>query len=726
MRRFLLLPFFVLFLLVSLNATPAERALLGPAPEYAKIARRLAVELPREHLTQMPIDGVISARAWTNYITSFDYDHVYFLASDIAKFRNDEAYLGAKLKVGDINFAYKVFEVFRERVRNRCKYVDQLLDKGFDFEKDETCELNRKDASWPENEAAQDEIWRKRIKNDYLQRIVATEASGQLPKKTVQPDATNAVSKVKTLTPAEFIRSRYKQLLNVIDDGDSEWVMQKYLSAMTHAYDPHSDYMSPSTLEDFNIEMKLSLVGIGALLSAEDGAAKILRIIPGGPADRDKRDVRLVPGDKIVGVGQADEQPKDILHLPLREIVKQIRGKKGTKVVLAVVPASDPTGSTTKIVDLERDEVKLEESAAKEKVEKAAGEDGVTRKLGVITLPTFYADIKGRMYADAGAKSSVTDVEKALEDLKQKGVEGIILDLRNNGGGYLPEAVDMTGLFISMGPVVQVAEDGALRTAPTVLSDRDPSVAYAGPMVVLVNRFSASASEILAGALQDYGRAVIIGDSKTHGKGTVQSILDMSRDGKMGSLKITKAMYYRITGGSTQLKGIIPDIVIPSLFDKMDFGEEYLSNPLSWSVTNEVSYLSVVSDMKGKIPVLKERSEKRRAADPKYAAYLKLLGNVESINKMKEVSLNLKKRRELARAEKELASLEKELVPDEEGVDANKEKAAAPDIVLNESLKVLADLVAIQKEPPSIVSQPVIPPRRSITEILDDWLKGEQ
>jgi len=728
MRGFLRIPAVLFLLFVSLNSISAERAPLQPLPEYIRIAKRLALELPREHLSQLPVEGFISARVWTNYLASLDYDRVYFLASDIAKFKSEEANLGSALKAGDISFAYRVFEVFKERIRNRCRYVNDLLDKGFDFEKDEACELTRKDAPWPKDEADWNEIWRKRIKNDYLQRIVATELSEQQPKKvTEQPGATNGVSKVKPLSPAEFMRSRYKQLLTVYEDCDSEWIMQKYFLAVTRSYDPHSDYMSPSTLEDFNIDMKLSLVGIGALLSAEDGAAKILRVIPGGPADRDKRDTRLVPGDKIVAVGQADEQPKDILHLPLQKIVKLIRGKKGTKVVLVVVPAADPTGSTTKIVDLERDEVKLEESSAKHKIEKAAGEDGVVRKLGIITLPIFYADIKGRMYADPDAKSSVADVEKALEDLKKQGVEGIIFDLRNNGGGYLPEAVDMTGLFISQGPVVQVADEGSSRSAvPTVLCDRDPSVVYAGPLVVLVNRFSASASEIVAGALQDYGRAVVIGDSKTHGKGTVQSVLDLSRDGNMGSIKMTKAMFYRINGGSTQLKGIVPDIVIPSLFDKMEFGEEYMPNPLPWSVTNQVSYLSVVSYMKDIVPVLKERSEKRRASDPKYAAYLKLLGNIESISKMKEVSLNLNKRRELARAEKEMASMEKELVPEEEGTEVNKEKPAAQDVVLNESLKILADLSCLQKEPPAIVLKPVVPPKKSIAEILDDWLKGEQ
>lgn len=721
----LLIGIFALF--VSLNVMSAERAPLKPQPEYAKIAKRLAQELPREHISRAQIDAAVSSRIWTNYLSSLDYERVYFLASDIEKFQKDESSLGQRLKDGDINFAYEVFALFKERMRNRCLYVNELVDKGFELDRDETYQLSRKDAPWPKDETEWNELWRKRIKNDYIQRIVGIEIADK-PKKNTPIESTNTVDKAKVPTPQETIKTRYKQFSTVIEDSDSEWVLQRYLSSVAHAYDPHSDYMSPSVLEDFNIEMKLSLVGIGALLGAEDGAAKIMRVIPGGPADRDKRDIRLVPGDKIIAVGQGDDHPKDILHLPLREIVKLIRGPKDTKVTLVVIPASDPAGTTTKIVDLIRGEVKLEESAAKHKVEEITDGDGVTHKMGVVTLPAFYADIKGKADDGVQPRSSVADVEDALEDLKSKGVEGVILDLRNNGGGYLPEAVGMTGLFISMGPVVQVAEGGSIRTVPVVLSDRDPSVAYAGPLLVLANRFSASASEILAGALQDYGRALIVGDSKTHGKGTVQSILDMSRDGKIGSLKVTAAMYYRINGGSTQLKGVQPDIVISSPFDKMEFGEEYLLNPLPWAVTNEVPYLTVDSRLKTIIPVLKEKSEKRRNSDAKFVSYLKLLDSIMAINKMKEVPLNLEKRKDLVRAEKELSNLQKQLVPDDDGENEKDDKGsktnAPPDLILSESLKILLDYSRLQKEAPAIVSQPVMPPRKTLTEMLDEWLRG--
>lgn len=698
---------------------------LQPPPYYARIARRLADKLPREHLTHQPVDEAVSARTWTNYLASLDYERVYFLASDIAKFRIEETRLGGKLSEGDLAFAFEVYAVFLERVRNRYVQVGKLLEQGFDPSADETVEINRKDAAWPRDEADWNEIWRKKIKNEYIQRLVARD----MAEKPAKPEADGGAGGGGAKAPADAIRSRYKQFLTVLEDSDAEWVLQKYLTALTHAYDPHSDYMSPSVLEDFNIEMKLSLVGIGALLSSEDGAAKVVRVIPGGPAHRDKREIRLVPGDKIVAVGEGAAPPVDVLHLPLREIVKKIRGQKGSTVVLVVIPASDATGSTTKKVDLVRDEVKLEDQAVKHRVESAAGNDGVTRKLGILTLPGFYSDIRSRGGDASDIRSSSKDVEQALAELKSQGVEGVILDLRNNGGGYLPEAVTMTGLFIGQGPVVQVAEGMSGSGSSSVLSDRDPAVAYSGPLLVLVNRFSASASEILAGALQDYGRAVIVGDSKTHGKGTVQSILDLSRDAKLGSLKVTSAMYYRVTGSSTQLKGIHPDIVISSPFDKMEFGEDFLPNALGWCNTNAVPFFSPAVALGPVLTALKERSEKRRAADPAFTAYAKVLSEIESINKMKELPLNLAKRKELAKNEKDLYDLQKSFVPEDaaEGPEA-KDKKSAPDMVLKESLKILADLATLQKSQPEAAAAATAPRTaarkgvwQSLKDAVTDW-----
>lgn len=714
MLRFL---FLVLFFLVT--QTPAkllatELAPLKPEPYYTQIAKSFARKFPREHLTRLPMDDMISSRTWTNYLSSLDHERIYLLASDIAEFKMDELNLDDNLKNGNTSFAYEIFEVFKERVRNRCEYVSLLLDRKFDLEKDESYKWNRKKAAWPRDEIEWNEIWRKKIKNEYVRQVVARELATQT---TDDVDKPNKIENGKVPTPEEFIRKRYKQFLTVLDDSDSELVLQKYLSAFSHAYDPHSDYMSSSSVEDFNIQMKLSLVGIGALLRAEDGAAKVVRIIPGGPADRDKRKKRLKPGDKIIAVAQGDNSPVDILHWPLYKTVRQIRGKKGTKVVLTVIPASDSTSSTTKQVDLIRDEVKLEEQAAKQKIKQVTGDDGITRKLGVITLPAFYANVNVKSRNNPEYRSSAHDVEKILREMNKEGVEGVLLDLRNNGGGFLPEAVNMTGLFIRTGPVVQIGE----RHGKKILHDRDPGIVYSRPLVVLVNRLSASASEILAGALQDYGRAVIVGDTKTHGKGTVQAILGMGRDGRLGTIKVTSAIYYRISGSSTQLNGISPDIVVASPFDYMEFGEDYLPNALEWSMESEISY-SPIADLDTVISMLREKSENRRATNPRFVAYTKLLDRINTINKAEELPLNINQRRKLAKTEKALYDFQREVSPeDKDGQEDDQNKSS--DLVLNESLKILTDLVKMQEEKEKLQSQPAEEPaKKGFLERLAEWL----
>ena len=485
----------------------------------------------------------------------------------------------------------------------------------------------------------------------------------------------------KNLTPEEFIKERYAQFLGILEDSDSKWVLQKYLSAFARSYDPHCDYMSPETSEDFDIDMKLSLVGIGAMLRPEDGTAKIVSLVPGGPADSDTSKNHLRPGDKIIGVGQGNEEIVSIRHWPLYKAVRIIRGKKGSKVVLKVIPATDPSGSTTKKVVLIRDEVKLEAREAKSKIKTVDDVDGTAYKLGVIELPAFYADMQGRR-ANPNYKSSSRDISKILREMREKDVDGIVLDLRNNGGGSLIEAVMMTGLFIKSGPTVQVRE----RRNISILPDNNPTIAYSGPLVVLVNRLSASASEILAAALQDYGRAVIVGDSKTHGKGSVQTILRMNRDASMGKLKVTNALFYRISGGSTQLRGVKPDIVVSSPYDFMEFGEDFLPNPMEWSTIRTAIY-SPFGDLTDIIPEVAELSKKRRETDGPFIAYTKLLKRIEVASSEESLSLNLETRRSKATAEKELLDIQNKLM--EQGQDDDE----ANDIVETEALNILVDLI---------------------------------
>ena len=694
-----------------------------PEPHYGETCQRFARYLPTEHLTRGLVDDAVSRRAWTNYLSSLDYERVYFLKKDIDEFSARKELLDDALKRGDLEFAYKVFEVFKQRVRDRVEYVSRQLKRGFDLGRDESYRWERKDAPWPGSIAEQDEIWRMKIKNEYVRQLVSEELAKTRARKKPDGDKDPANEEEDrenggpAPSPKESIRKRYRQVVTVLNDSDAEWVLRKYLTAFAHAYDPHSAYMPPSSVEDFNIEMRLSLVGIGALLRAEDGAARIVRLIPGGPAARDKREKRLRPGDKIIAVGQGDEPPVDILHWPLTKIVKIIRGKKDTKVMLIVIPASDPTGATTKKVDLIRDEVKLEEQAAKSDVRQIEGSDGVERKFGVIKLPAFYANLKARHVGDPDFRSAAYDVAKSILEMEAKGIDGLVLDLRNNGGGSLLEAVRVAGLFIADGPTVQVKEK---HSSPRILDDPDPAIRFEGPLLVLVNRLSASASEIVAGALQDYGRAVVVGDARTHGKGTVQTIMKMGVDRKYGSIKITSAIYYRITGRPTQLDGVQPDIMVPSAWNYVSkVGENSLPNALRVDSVRPALYEGF-GDLRACIPLLLKKSEKRRLESEQFCAYAELLERVKDMNEAREITLNLEERKRLALAEENLRELQEKLSGESEEDD---DKEAAQDIVLDESLGILSDYVSIKEKQPELVKR-IGDGRSKARSVFGRWGRG--
>ena len=679
---------------LTLCAAESVPKALVPQPYYGDIAQKVAHVLPSVHLLQHPLNDEISQKAWTNLIDSLDVDHSYFLQSDIAAFTNMEFQIDDAVKAGDVSFPYEVYRVFCERVVDRYVFVTNLLEKGFTFTEPETYSWKRKDVPWPATRAEQDEIWRKRVKNEYLVQLIGRElekeAATNAPKVSVAAAATNAakasaaagVTNAPVLSLEDNIGKRYKQFMLVIEDMDEEAILQRYLSSIAMAYDPHSDYMSPMRKEDFDIDMNLSLCGIGAQLRSEDGTAKITEVIPGGPADRDKRDIRLIAGDKIIGVGQGDGVIEDIIHLPLNKAVRKIRGEKGTKVVLNVIPASDPSGTTTKKVDLIRDEVKLEEQAATGHVARVTMKGVSGRTMGVIRLPAFYGTMDKRPNQE-GFRSATVDVAKQIAAFNGENVSGLILDLRNNGGGSLREAVSLTGLFVRSGPVVQVREQKQIMVLP--VPNMDPAMAFRKPMVVLINRTSASASEIVAGALQDYGRAVVIGDTQSHGKGTVQTVMPLGSE-KFGSLKATTASFYRITGASTQRKGVASDIVIPSMLDGLDIGEDKLPGALPWSQVESALFIPV-SDVAKFVPKLKEQSAKRLASNTRYARYCSMVRHVQEVNEKTEVSLELNARRKLMKAENEMRKLE------DEEMGAATKSGADGDVVLDEALNILSDLV---------------------------------
>jgi carboxyl-terminal processing protease len=711
------------------TAQASVKGVLEPDPQASVVARQLARAIPRLHLSREELTETTAVEAFKSFINTLDYDRTLFLATDVEEFRKETPLLAERLEKGDVSFAFRVFERFRERVRDRVAYTDKLLSEGFDLTVKESYVWKRKEAPWAATTEEWNELWRKKIKNEYLARVVARRMTDEDSTNKVAKTegavgvvvtnvavtnltathlvmaavdaaavaATNAVDAAPArasaadalLAPDEFVRKRYKQYMIMLDDSDADFVLQRYFTAFAQVYDPHSEYMTPSTSEDFDISMKLSLVGIGALLSSEDGAAEIEQVIPGGPAARDGR---LKPGDRIIAVAQGDKEPVDILHWPLYKAVRIIRGEKGTKVVLTVIPAGDISGTRTVKIDLVRDEVKLEGQAAKGEVQDVMA--GQTNKIGVIRLPAFYADMKRRTNGREEYKSSSRDIAVLLNDMSTQKVQGIILDLRGNGGGALAEAVEMTGLFLTAGPVVQVRESRGIQ----VLSDPDPDVQFTGPMVVLVNRHSASASEILAAALQDYGRAIVVGDSKTHGKGTVQSWQNLDdRNPKLGSLKITTHSFYRVAGGSTQLKGVVPDIVVRSPLDVMEVGEEFLPHAMGWSVVNMARYRPV-ADLSQYIPALREKSLVRRKGDPRFIAQGEMIERLRKFQDKKEISLNLEDRLALVREEKAIAKIEDEALGGGETDGDVGQKEQSKDLVLMEGERILEDLIELSKK----------------------------
>jgi len=734
MKKISLFTFCILFTLTTALGVQSTEAVNEPVPQdhYGSIAKKLARALSRGHVSQKPLDDSISQHAWTNLLDAFDFDRSYFLQSDVNAFTNYQSRIDDMMKAGDVTLPYEIFSIFKKRVEERYVFVTNQLSRGFDFNIDEDYLIRRKDTVvWPVDQVAQDDIWRKRIKSYLLAMNLSRELAeaaatnkidaaatnkievvdkgrlnGLLINSNVLTNAENSIVGVTTnsigsdksrpvLTPSENIAKRYKQYMMIVQDMDEEAVLQRYLSAVAHAYDPHTDYMSPMSKEDFDISMNLSLCGIGASLRTEDGMAKIMELIPGGPAQRDKRDIRLTSGDKIIGVGQDDDPIEDIVHMPLNKSVRKIRGKKGTRVVLEVIPVSDPSGTTTKIVDLIRDEVKLEEQAATGYVARVTMKTGETRKIGVVRLPTFYATMDKRP-GQAGFRSATADISRFIKEFNREDVSGMILDLRNNGGGSLREAISLTGLFIRSGPVVQVRESRRILVMP--VPHMDGALAFRKPMAVLINRASASASEIVAGALQDYGRALVIGDTKSHGKGTVQTVLSLGSQ-EYGSLKITTASFYRINGDSTQMKGVRSDIVIPSRLEGLDIGEDKLSGSLPWTQVEPAMYVPVF-DMKSFTLDLKRRSAERLAKNKEYFNYCKIVRGFEEAGQRKVIPLQSNKRKALMLEERALRDMDGEESSDDPEAT---EELSIPglstrdrnDIVLKESMNILSDLIDI-------------------------------
>lgn len=715
------------------DTAPMRVSTLEIPDNFPRLCRRFALLLENRHYLPKRLDAEVSRQAWSNYISHLDYDHCFFLQSDIEEFRPWERRLHSDLKHGDLTFAVKAFERFRQRLRERHAFVEKFLESEHDFSADEEYMWKRKDAPWPADIAEQDELWRRRMKNELLSRIAARDFAEERKKNregkdapqdggtsqgpqeadvqdeesrgsATPSDAGSAASSTNAppapsldMSPEAVVKRRYKQYLDIVNDADADYVIERFLCSFAEVYDPHTAYMPPSRAEDFNIEMNLTLCGIGATLQSEDGMAKIVKIIPGGPADRDTRDIRLRDGDKIFGVGQGDGVVEDIVHLPLDKIVRRIRGEKGTKVVLHVISASDPSGATTKVVDLIRDDIKLEESAATGRVVRVG-----SRSFGYVRLPSFYGTMTDPR--DPHFRSCTADVLGCIASFPPE-AEGMVLDLRGNGGGSLREAVTLAGAFIKNGPIVAVRENRGAQP----LFDVDPAIAFRKPLVVMIDRASASASEIVAAALQDYGRAVVVGDSKSHGKGSVQNIMPLiSGDESYGTFKVTIAAFYRINGSSTQIKGVASDIVLPSLLEYMETGEDKLPNALPWTKIPPMSY-SLAYPLGSLMPGLREKSAARLAESQDWQDHMRRVEHIREIANRTSLPLSYDKRMEQLRADSEFdvdGDLDELLLDEEDSGGAGDEPpdgveddgdGIGDDIVLREAVNILADLCEAQE-----------------------------
>ena len=653
---------------VGLQATVAAPAVPQPGSNDRHIAVAVRRHLEREHFLRRPIDDGI-ARLWFDaFLESLDPMKVYFLQSDIDQFMAKRDTLDDSVKKGDVSFAYEVLERFLQRVDERLPAIERLIDAPHDFTQDESIVIDRKATAWAKTEAELDDTWRKRIKYDLL------------------------LQKMEKTPPEEAkdkLHRRYKSFVKRMHQMTADELLETYLSSLTASFDPHTSFMSPGTLENFEIGMRLQLDGIGAQLKSEDGYTTIVELTPGGAADRDGR---LKAKDRGVGVGQGSEgEITDTVDMNLNEVVKLIRGKRGTIVRLKVIPVG---ATAPKIYDITRDKIELKDAEARgEIIEQGKKSDGSPFRIGVINLPSFYMDMAGAQQGQADFKSSTRDTQRLLEDFRQKGVDCVVLDLRNNGGGSLPEAIKLTGLFIDRGPVVQI-KDADQQVRP--YDDVDHGVVWDGPLVVLTNKFSASASEILAGAIQDYRRGLIVGDDATHGKGTVQSLLDLGRQlfrrfdnaPSLGAIKITMQQFYRPSGASTQLEGVKSDVTLPSITTHLPVGESDLDHAIPFDRVPAARYEPTGQVTEAVIDLLRKRSAERVAGDEKFK---ELTVDIDRYNKRKDEKTISLAEAEFTRQWNEGKKAEQEEEEKLEQAELSKRPVVKRDYYFDEAMNVTID-----------------------------------
>ena len=672
------------FLMLVSSVSLADVEELKPHEDQGGTAREIVSKLEMLHYNKLKVGDEMSSSLWDEYIESLDPSKSYFLSSDINEFRQWRNKLDDDLKAGNVDRGFQIYNRYRMRVSDRLNNILSQFENGlpkFDFSKDEALELDRENSEWPQSISAADDLWRKRLKSSVLNLRLTGKSDDEI---------------------SDLLVRRYKGQLKRLGQQNSDDVFELYMNSLTRLYDPHSNYLSPRSLENFNMSMSLSLEGIGAVLQVEDEYTKVARLVAGGPADRSGK---IKPNDKIVAVGQDQEgEMVDVVGWRLDDVVDLIRGSAGTYVRLETIPTGGD--GTHRNVLIKRSKVKLEDQAAKKATfEFSDGEKNY--KIGVINLPTFYIDFEAYRRRDPNYKSTTRDVARLLDELQKEGVDGVILDLRNNGGGSLQEATMLTDLFIDQGPVVQI------RHANEQISRHNRSrsrAMYRGPLMVLINRLSASASEIFAGAIQDYNRGLVVGN-QSFGKGTVQTMAPL----KEGQLKITQSKFYRVSGDSTQHAGVSPDISMPQLIDSDEVGESAYDTALPWDRIHAVPHAKYFN-LKDLVPDLARKHEQRTASDPDFVFLREQFKyQVDQTNK-KSVSLNEQTRNfEREQLNSELLAMEnkrrvaKGLEPyaNFEAMEKSESEDTAPvggpveitledDPVLNEAGFIMADFIGLK------------------------------
>ncbi|CAM3501170.1 carboxy terminal-processing peptidase [Halomonas lysinitropha] len=655
--------------LALLLITMPALAAVEPSDAQRQVSAEVAESLRYGHYADISFDNDWSEQAFSRFLDILDGQRAFLLDSDVAAFSDLETGMDEALLEGNLTRPFALYQRYHDRAESRFEWLLERLDDGVDFafDSEQRLKLERDDAPWAGQQETLDELWMKRLKNAALTLTISDQDAEQVEAN---------------------LRQRYEGQLSRLRQTNESDVFGLFMAAVTGSIDPHSEYLSPRQGESFDIQMRLSLEGIGALLQADGEYVKVSSLVPGGPAERDGA---LQPADRIVGVGQEGEEIVNVVGMRLDDVVDMIRGPKGSEVRLEVVPAQAVDMTRTTVVDITRDTVDLEEQAAQGEVIEIERDDG-THRLGVIEIPTFYVDFDAWQAGEEDYRSTTRDVAKEVERLQAEGVEGIVLDLRNNGGGALQEANSLIGLFIDRGPTVQVRD---ARGRISLYGDTESGTLYDGPLAVLVDRLSASASEIFAGAIQDYGRGLVVG-TDTFGKGTVQTLNELSH----GEIKLTRAKFYRISGASTQHRGVEPDIRFPSLIDPELIGESSLDNALEWDTVREVQYRTY-GEPQQYLDTLRSRHQERAAEHPNFH-YLEQQS--ELVSRLREqhtsVSLNREQRqREVEAQEAERLALENErrralgLDPLEEWIDARDEESGDEEPIDRAQIKEAAQIL---------------------------------